>query len=138
MLVRTAMTRSPRVSRRSTASQGSSRTPRLAAAADRAAQVPGISNLGTVGQKVDQPQLRVQGRLDPKAIAGSQPLMDNALDTPPAGRGLELMLLGNRPGDIDSAATAITVVNARLLAQRGRPTWEQLGAPGPQLHGRMK
>ena len=81
------------------------------------AQVPGISNLGAVGQKVDQPQLRVQGGLDPKAIAGSQSLMDNALDTPPAGRGLQLMLLCNRPGDIDPAAPAIAIVNARPLAQ---------------------
>ena len=106
----------------------------MAAAAERAQQVPGISNLGTIGQKVDQPQLRIQGRLDAKTIAGGQPFVDNALDAPPAGRGLEFMLFGSRPGDIDPAATAITIVDARLLAERGGPAREQLGAPGPQLN----
>ncbi len=102
------------------------------------AQVPGISDLGTIRQEIDQPQLRVQGRLDAESIAGGKAFMDDALDTPAPGRGLELMLLGLRACDIDPAVTAIAVVDARLLAQRCRPLWEELGAPRPQLHGGMK
>ena len=90
------------------------------------AEVPGVSYLGPVGQEVDQSQLGAQGRLDPRRIAGRQPLVDDPLLAPPAGRGAQLVLLGLRAGHVDPAAAAIAVIDARLLAERGRPRGVQL------------
>ncbi len=94
--------------------------------------VPGVPHLGAVGQEIDRPQFRVQRRLDLAQVGGSQLLMDDSLHLPAAGAGEQLLLLAGRPGNINSPAAPIAVIDAGLFPQCGGPAREELGAPGPE------